>query len=55
MALAIKRAHNFPPHLSCVSTLPDNAVITQQAQLSQMLHVIENLFKSLKITEGHSK
>jgi len=24
MALAIKRIHNLPPHLSCVSTLPDN-------------------------------
>jgi len=27
MALAIKRIHNVPPHLSCVSTLPD---ITQK-------------------------
>jgi len=27
MAFAIKRMHNFPPHLSCVPTLPD---ITQK-------------------------
>jgi len=27
MTLAIKRIHNFPPHLSYVSTLPD---ITQK-------------------------
>jgi len=25
MTLAIERIHNLPPHLSCVSTLPDIA------------------------------
>jgi len=29
MALAIKRVHNLPPHLSYVSTLPD---ITQKTE-----------------------
>ena len=56
MALAIKRVHNLPPHLSYVSTLPD---ITQEAQLSQRdrarLRVIEYFAKSLEVTQGHSK
>ena len=39
MALAIKRIHNFPPHLSYVSTLPD---VTQKPK-----HGIDELKRGL--------
>jgi len=35
MALAIKRIHNLPPHLSRVSTLPD---ITQKPKCGELKH-----------------
>jgi len=53
-ALAIKRIHNLPPHLSYVCTLPD--ITQQEAQLSQRdratLRVIEYFAKSLKIIQN---
>jgi len=43
MALAIKRIHNFPPHLSYVSTLPD---ITQKPKSSLHLNGVSGSEKN---------
>ena len=49
--------HALP--LAVFYALKGRSTIYQEAQLSQrdraMLHVIEDLAKSLKITQGHSK
>ena len=39
MALAIEHVHNLPPHLSCVSTLPDTTqkLVRDIDELKQML------------------